>query len=382
MLGWLLLELHRTRQQRLLWLIALTALCFTYHTLCVTSIIATGSFTFDHAGIINRIFSPAIIPTMYLCYAECIGRKLSRRLKVFIFSPSVLLFLISFIGNTPLPTYLNDSDASFHCTIMFSLNDTTSLGWSITEMTVLAQAAWCLIRMQYDYQALDDTDPEFKNTRIAIFATSAVALVIALKALVGCHVWITHKEYALLFFCLATYIYCKAMRAVGTFARRQKEIEEEYIEEMLTTDRKTQILEEKDEIQKEAYLAAMSNVEEKEVAEMTHKEVLMLQLRTLIEQEKIYLKAGLKLDDVAITLGTNRTYLSRMMMETYNHTFSEQMNIFRLESAKADMLRRRDVSIESIALSNGFNSANTFNKVFNQHFKCSPANWRNSKLGK
>ena len=140
---------------------------------------------------------------------------------------------------------------------------------------------------------------------------------------------------------------------------------------------KKDILDTEDEVQKEAYLAMIANVEERDVEEMTHRDMLLLQLRTLIEQEKIYLKAGLKLEEVAMTLGTNRTYVTRMMTELYQHTFTEQMNIFRLESAKQDLLRRRNASIEEIALSNGFNSSNTFNKVFNQHFKCSPATWRN-----
>lgn len=139
---------------------------------------------------------------------------------------------------------------------------------------------------------------------------------------------------------------------------------------------KETILEAEDEVQKEAYLAMIANVEEQEVVEMSHRDMLLLQLRTLIEQEKIYLKAGLKLDEVAQTLGTNRTYVTKMMTELYNKTFTEQMNLFRLQSAQQDLLRRRSASIEDIALSNGFNSANTFNKVFNQHFKCSPAVWR------
>lgn len=136
------------------------------------------------------------------------------------------------------------------------------------------------------------------------------------------------------------------------------------------------ILESDNEVQKEAYLAMIANVEEDEIASMSRKEMLRLQLRTLIEQEKIYLKAGLKLEEVALTLGTNRTYVTKMMMDLYHHTFSEQMNIFRLQSAQQDLINRREASIEDIALSNGFNSSNTFNKVFNQYHNCSPATWR------
>lgn len=193
--------------------------------------------------------------------------------------------------------------------------------------------------------------------------------------------------------CIASIIYCHRMHSmVQAIITKQTmdegDMTEEELEEQQARDNvliadahtvigKKDILDTDDEVQKEAYLAMIANVEEREVEEMTHRDMLLLQLRTIIEQEKIYLKAGLKLEEVAMTLGTNRTYVARMMMELYQHTFTEQMNIFRLESAKQDLLRRRNASIEEIALSNGFNSSNTFNKVFNQHFKCSPATWRN-----
>lgn len=193
--------------------------------------------------------------------------------------------------------------------------------------------------------------------------------------------------------CIASIIYCHRMHSmVQAIITKQTmdegDMTEEELEEQQARDNvliadahtvigKKDILDTDDEVQKEAYLAMIANVEERDVEEMTHRDMLLLQLRTLIEQEKIYLKAGLKLEEVAMTLGTNRTYVARMMMELYQHTFTEQMNIFRLESAKQDLLRRRNSSIEEIALSNGFNSCNTFNKVFNQHFKCSPATWRN-----
>lgn len=193
--------------------------------------------------------------------------------------------------------------------------------------------------------------------------------------------------------CIASIIYCHRMHSmVKVIVAKQPMEEDDMAEEeqdesaptenILIADahtfiEKKDILDTEDEVQKEAYLAMIANVEERDVEEMTHRDMLLLQLRTLIEQEKIYLKAGLKLEEVAMTLGTNRTYVTRMMTELYQHTFTEQMNIFRLESAKQDLLRRRNASIEEIALSNGFNSSNTFNKVFNQHFKCSPATWRN-----
>lgn len=194
--------------------------------------------------------------------------------------------------------------------------------------------------------------------------------------------------YILLISQLMTMLFTIVMAAyVIRLYRRVKEIPQELWSEdadcmevtgvdATTVIDKDVILESDNEVQKEAYLAMIANVEEDQVATMSRKEMLQLQLRTLIEQEKIYLKAGLKLEEVAITLGTNRTYVTKMMMEIYQHTFSEQMNIFRLQSAQHDLVKRSEASIEDIALSNGFNSSNTFNKVFNQHYGCSPATWR------
>ena len=125
---------------------------------------------------------------------------------------------------------------------------------------------------------------------------------------------------------------------------------------------------------KAAETANIADIEETEA--LSHMDVLELELKTLVEQEKIFLQAGIKIDDVALTLGTNRTYCSKLMKRVYGHTFNEQMNILRIESAKADILARPEVSVESIALSNGYNSSNAFNRVFSQIVGTTPAVWR------
>lgn len=114
----------------------------------------------------------------------------------------------------------------------------------------------------------------------------------------------------------------------------------------------------------------------RDVDEPTQMDVLVVSLRALVEQEKIFLQAGIRIDEVAMALGTNRTYLAKLMKEVYGHTFTEYMNLCRMKSAEIDLVRRKDVSIENIALTNGFNSSNTFNKVFCQYHDCTPAVWR------
>ena len=140
--------------------------------------------------------------------------------------------------------------------------------------------------------------------------------------------------------CIASIIYCHRMHSmvkaiIAKQPMEEDDIAEEEQDESAPTDNiiiadahtaieKKDILDTEDEVQKEAYLAMIANVEERDVEEMTHRDMLLLQLRTLIEQEKIYLKAGLKLEEVAMTLGTNRTYVTRMMTELYQHTFTER----------------------------------------------------------
>lgn len=95
----------------------------------------------------------------------------------------------------------------------------------------------------------------------------------------------------------------------------------------------------------------------------------------LIDKERIYLTQGIRLEDVARTLGTNRTYVAEMIKRNYNTTFSTLINNLRIEEAKKLLLDTPESKLEDIAYRSGFSTAPTFTKVFKTATGLTPSAW-------
>lgn len=204
-----------------------------------------------------------------------------------------------------------------------------------------------------------------------ITALSSIAIAHFIQANVSPETWVTIRDYMLIASC---YISCAGALAAWkirlsvanteTFATIEPPTEKKVVPSILETP-PVPVVE----------YDILPEIP-RDDTEQNQTDLQVLSLRALIEQEKIFLQAGIRIDEVALSLGTNRTYLAKMMKDVYGHTFAEYMNLCRMKSAEVDLLRRKDASIETIALANGFNSSNTFNKVFNQYHDCTPAVWR------
>ncbi len=86
-------------------------------------------------------------------------------------------------------------------------------------------------------------------------------------------------------------------------------------------------------------------------------------LRKLFEEEKAYLEPRLRLQDLALRLGTNRTYLSRYLNTRLHTTFYDFVNNYRLAHAES-LLRGTDYPLDAVASLSGFNSLSTFRRAF------------------
>jgi AraC-like DNA-binding protein len=89
-------------------------------------------------------------------------------------------------------------------------------------------------------------------------------------------------------------------------------------------------------------------------------------LEQLFNETHPYLQHNLKITDVASSLGTNRTYLSKLIHDSYNTNFSGFVNGYRVQEA-AKMLRQENFgnyTTKSIAEMAGFNNYNSFTKAF------------------
>ena len=103
-------------------------------------------------------------------------------------------------------------------------------------------------------------------------------------------------------------------------------------------------------------------------------ERLRARLTERLREHRDYLTPDLKLADLAASLDTNATALSRLINAHYGTNFSDFLNGLRCE-AFLDRVRAGDHerhTLLSLALDSGFNSKSTFNRAFRKLYGRSP----------
>ena len=102
---------------------------------------------------------------------------------------------------------------------------------------------------------------------------------------------------------------------------------------------------------------------------------LISRFQHLMLEEQLFLQPRLTLDDVAERLNTNKTYISKLVNNTYNLSFPELINTLRIDYAEQYILSHRDVKQEEIAANCGFLSASSFNTIFKKVTGMTPMVW-------
>lgn len=84
-----------------------------------------------------------------------------------------------------------------------------------------------------------------------------------------------------------------------------------------------------------------------------------------MEEQKLYLNKNLTLQELAMALGTNRTYVSNYLSQVRGQTFYDYINQLRIERASLPMMREHpEYKLEHIAQESGFASISTFRRAF------------------
>lgn len=104
-------------------------------------------------------------------------------------------------------------------------------------------------------------------------------------------------------------------------------------------------------------------------------ENLRIRFEDLIVTEQLFLKQGIRISDIATMLETNRTYVSRLVNNTYNMSFSDYMNTLRIDYAEQYLLHHKDAKQSDIAEACGFPNASAFNNVFKKITGVTPKVW-------
>lgn len=94
-----------------------------------------------------------------------------------------------------------------------------------------------------------------------------------------------------------------------------------------------------------------------------------------LEHMKNNLGRELTRDGVARYCNMSPAYFSRVFKEKTGHTFSDQLNRFRIEQA-CFLLDDQSLNVNEVAFRTGFNDQSYFNKIFKKHRKITPGAYR------
>ena len=104
---------------------------------------------------------------------------------------------------------------------------------------------------------------------------------------------------------------------------------------------------------------------------------LFRRLERIMREEKIYKDNDISKEKVSELLGTNRTYLSRIINEQAQTSFTHYINRFRIEEAIRLLSNpANDTPLKALAADLGFNSISTFYHLFQSSVGMTPAQYR------
>lgn len=102
---------------------------------------------------------------------------------------------------------------------------------------------------------------------------------------------------------------------------------------------------------------------------------LMERICRLMDEEQLYLRSDLKLQDVAVCLGTNSSYVSECVNSCRSQSFSLFVNTYRVRHAQELLRRQPAMKTSIIAISSGFSSEVSFFRNFKAVTGMTPREW-------
>lgn len=91
-------------------------------------------------------------------------------------------------------------------------------------------------------------------------------------------------------------------------------------------------------------------------------------------------KSNITLQDVAKIAGFSIYHFARFFKNLTSITFLEYLNNFKITKSEWLLLNNKEMSITDVAISCGFGSIKTFNRVFKKINNCSPKDYRKNKF--
>lgn len=133
-------------------------------------------------------------------------------------------------------------------------------------------------------------------------------------------------------------------------------------------------------------IGEVSKNKEEPTSENNHKDKNILldeifdNMEHLLKNEQIFRNPELRINDLAVILGSNRTYISQLIKLKTQSNFSDYINSYRIIYAKEKLSSKEvadeQLTINEIAAKAGFSSVSSFYRAFTKLEETTPAKYR------
>lgn len=118
---------------------------------------------------------------------------------------------------------------------------------------------------------------------------------------------------------------------------------------------------------------------DKEETPLQELQLLEKNLLRYFNTNKPWLNPHLNILDVAKQIGTNRSYVSKVINESLGCNFNFFVNNYRIEEAKKLLIKRPELTIAEVSELSGFGSVNSFIRIFRSIENYTPTEFKNNR---
>lgn len=108
-----------------------------------------------------------------------------------------------------------------------------------------------------------------------------------------------------------------------------------------------------------------------------HRKLLLTKICNLFKEEKIHLNNKLTIQDVAQSVGTNRTYVSSIINQHFGVNFCTFVNNYRIEELENMLKNHPELTNQILAENCGFGSVDSLKRAVNAKTGLSVTEWKN-----
>ena len=380
-----------------------------------------------HTSILAQFTAPCIIPLILMYFHRLEKRKPFRPVQyAWLVAPVILLTaaiaLTDVCGKAEVAAFLDklysqgpSAATPYHGTLLGSYYLWTAVAFRVVLGTELLAAVAYMVRyvvkskVKFKHlQGFLRKGEHIRMSELQLFnlLLPAVLIVVKISFLRGFladHVWVAVLLAILMTMSMFIFSYCALLgeREAITLVQLQHVlvynynssikglVTEELMEELMEDAEQEALQRLQNKIGENLQMETMAPRELAQVKEKlfqtmasTWDDSLLTRFQALILNDQLFLQPSLSLGDIAEKLHTNKTYVSKLVNNTYNMSFPELLNILRIDYAEQYILNHPEAKQAEIAQACGFLSASSFNNMFKKVTGLTPKMWLATGEGK